>query len=311
MHYLRPAMNITDLLILGKIAYQNNLNSDFLFIDNFFKEVYGKNSLLLLQGSNTAKRRCRMKLNKQSLWIIVIFVAMAVIIPIVIQVVFVPDYKQALIAAKWSAGEFLGYCGAILGALSTIVAIILTINFTVENQKIERKLAIKPYLHSDHHPIYNLKEIPENNIMYVIIGNDYMCSVDKPHVLIKACEKTDPFSEVTNLILFRTHHHLLKYELSNVGAGNAINVSIIINNRPFNTPVALPLSTTLKFIFMLKDEILIDDQKMMEIVITYSDIASIASYEQKEIIKFFRDSQDSLLTTSQKNEWLLSNPVEK
>ena len=164
-------------------------------------------------------------------------------------------------------------------------------------------------MHLWHSHLLNFNELSDN-LIYFTIGNEFEYSNEMPFCMRKVCGEKDAFGKVTEMCGFRMHNHAILYALSNVGSGNALNVEISINGHQFNIPMAIPLNTTLRFVLLLKEELLIEDKKELKIAITYSDVASIARYEQNEKIELLRDPKDECLTSWQDINWFWSNPIE-
>jgi len=79
-------------------------------------------------------------------WIYVIFfVTTVILIPLIINIFFKIQSPCYLFSAEWSAGEFLGFYGTVLGAVVTIVAIITTIKITKKQNEIQHKHFIAEY----------------------------------------------------------------------------------------------------------------------------------------------------------------------
>lgn len=60
--------------------------------------------------------------------------ALIIVLPIAIHFLFKQDFNIKWLYAEWSAGDVLGYCGTIIGALATIIAVYITIKHTKEEQ---------------------------------------------------------------------------------------------------------------------------------------------------------------------------------
>jgi hypothetical protein len=147
------------------------------------------------------------------------------------------------LVAEWDAGDLLSYCGAVLGAAATIVEIILTIKFTSENQKSERKLSIKPCLHTTYTPRFIRIEtiIKEGHAVYVTYTVDedenIGSSQEPPHILKKAQE--DKVKGILDSLAFYRDYHIIHYTIYNVGAGNAISMKFTIDGKQIMQPFSL------------------------------------------------------------------------
>jgi hypothetical protein len=152
------------------------------------------------------------------------------LLPIVIvHILFKIPAPFEWVVPNWNAGEILGYFGNALGAVTTITAIVITILFTQENQKSERKLSIKPHLQTEYQPIFNLDTAIEqkNNqavfIEYPFDENEKIGSTyDPPYILEKYNRKKDPESEILNKLESYRSFYIIKFSIRNVGAGKGV-----------------------------------------------------------------------------------------
>lgn len=239
-----------------------------------------------------------------------------ILLPIVIvhSLFKIPAPYEWLIA-NWNAGEILGYSGDVLGAVATIIAIVLTILFTQENQKSERKLSVKPHLQTEYQPIFNLDiaiEQKNNRKVFIIyplnedegIGSTY----DPPYILEKY-NKKDLESAILNKLEFLRSYYIIKYTLRNVGAGNAVNLTFTLNDKPVVTPFSLIVSDEKVFMIILKTELIRDTTRSLNFKYVYQDVASIAKYEQHETI-ILRKEESGNLNSSQNVNDIISQPEE-
>ena len=222
-----------------------------------------------------------------------------------------------LVANNWTAGDVLVYIGEVLGAVATISAIILTIIFTQENQKNERKLSIKPHLHAEHQPIFKTDRVKEqvaNRAIFIVFplneSENVTSSYEPPYILTKSNEdqQKDPIREILTTLDFCRKYYVLQYTISNVGAGNALNLIFKINDKPVIQPFSLTVNNTKTFVVLFKAELL-DKPCSIQFKYDYQDVASIARYEQQETIVLFREDNSSL-NISQQIDKVLSQPKE-
>lgn len=124
------------------------------------------------------------------IWICIIVILIVLIsIPFIIN----ESYKAGEgYITMWGAEELLAFYGNLLAAVATIVSVIITILFTVNNQKKERKLAVKPFLQSESHPIFSPKEAcakQGNKTIYLTYPHDgtqgVSSSLSPPYILEK------------------------------------------------------------------------------------------------------------------------------
>lgn len=219
------------------------------------------------------------------------------------------------LVANWKAGEVLGYCGTVLGAATTITAVVLTIIFTQENQKGERKLSIKPRLQTEYQPIFDrekaIKQVTNRAVFVEYpfdekegISNSY----DLPY-LLKKFEKKNSTDEIINGLDFSRRCYIIQYNVSNVGAGNAVNLFFTIDNNTVMPPFSLTANNTKVFVIILKAELLKDNTRPIHFKFKYEDVASIARYEQNEKIILLADD-NGFLNSSQNMNDVISVPVE-
>ncbi len=237
-------------------------------------------------------------------------------IPVGINWVYKFPASLPIFAMDWEAKDVLSFYGSLLGAAATIFVLTETINFTRENQKEERKLSIKPYLETQKYNYTDFENLPDDkDIIYMEIKPNIITYQGAlPEEIRDIIEiKNQKISDQDYIMKSKKYFeqkYLLYYEISNCGAGNAINVVMKINNKPVGHSFCITTSSPKKFMFILNrallDEIEKSDYKI-EICFEYSDIASISNYSQTETIMFFNRNN---LITYQKDSGMLSKPKE-
>lgn len=216
---------------------------------------------------------------------------------------------------NWTAGDVLLYCGAVLGASATILAIILTIIFTQKNQKDERRLSIKPHLQTEHQPIFNTdKAISQvsNKAVFVIFPHNESESIGstyEPPYILRKPEETAKEREIISVLDFSRRYYIIQYTLSNVGAGSALNMSFTIDDKVVIPPFSLRVNDAKVFVIILKAELLKETTRSLRFKYEYQDVASIAQYEQHETIVLFKEGNGSL-NSRQLTKDVISQPRE-
>ena len=240
---------------------------------------------------------------RNNIALIIVFGVLAVIIPLIVHFIFVPQGQSAPIESRWKAGEFLEYCGSALGAIATILVLIYTISFTIKNQekeqtffirnqRAERKLEIKPHLYSNYKSLASIPELPSygSDTIYITIGHSVNCNFEVPRINPHASENAEPATRLCLDLIFLRTNYVILYELSNVGAGNALNLEFWYNNHLIMPAFALLVNAKKFFVIILKDEILIDNNHhFINFNLRYSDVASLGRYEQIERFDFYRE----------------------
>lgn len=69
-----------------------------------------------------------------------------VVVPALTQCAFTVYAPHPLFAATWTAGEFLGYVGGIIGAVATIIAVRMTIQFERDERLDDQRLNVRPLI---------------------------------------------------------------------------------------------------------------------------------------------------------------------
>lgn len=260
-------------------------------------------------------------LNKYKKSIIWFFVIGIIGIPLLIHIAFKVNPSIDFFVAVWDAGDVLSFYGSILGAVSTVLAIMVTIKFTLENQKEERKLSIRPYLQVQKQYYTNFDSLPiGTDVVYVDIRNGVIESqsgaFDEIYDIINPKEKKYNV-EISNQAVYAANvsnylkdRYLLYYEISNCGAGNAINVSLNINDSKNILNFCVTTTEPKKIMFVLNRELLnLNKKYKFRFSLTYSDVASLGKYSQEEELTFTSNSAGDLITTKMSNSYL-TDPVE-
>lgn len=255
-----------------------------------------------------------LKFLKSKSWVFIYFGVTFVLIPLLVHIAYRTPALTDYFVSIWLCGDILTYYGSIIGVLSTIIIFSLTIQYNRESDYENRKNSVRPYLSSEHHPLYKLIEVTEDkDLVFITVSNNISSSKDIPYGYKSAYTHNPTYKPNKNIekrANFIKTHHVLSYTLSNVGAGNAVNVDIKINNKLFMPSFAISTNKDITLIFVLLDKILEGNRKTIELRFEYEDILSTGLYYQTEKIEFFRDEKDDSLSTSQNIEWLLSKPQE-
>ena len=108
---------------------------------------------------------------------------------------------------------------------------------------------------------------------------------------------------------FFKHNYILQIDMYNNGAGNAIDVEYKMNDRPLVFSYSITTDKPKRLVFILNDDMLENNESTLSFVLEYSDVASLARYQQKETINFFRNTEGDL-GISQFSADFLTKPVE-
>jgi fumarate reductase subunit D len=240
----------------------------------------------------------------------ILIILFIVIIPIVtVNLLFKITAPYPWLEAEFTSGELLSYMGSVTGAVATLLAVVLTIVFTVENQKREKKLSLKPILDTEHNPKFaRIDQLIVDGVIYVqypFPTNGGVASSLNPAYPIKQIDIKDQAA----IAKFYQEYYIILYEVKNIGAGNAANVEFSIDGFPVIPPFSLTRESLKEFMIIFGAEILVDGDKEVTMSFEYTDIESLGKYKQQEEIILIREENNSL-SSSQKLNGVLSTPVE-
>jgi hypothetical protein len=252
----------------------------------------------------------------------IICVFFSIIVPIVINWLYKTSSPYPIFKMTSEAKDVLSFYGSLLGAASTVLALVLTIKFTINNQKEERKLSIKPYLQTHKYQYTKIEEIPNDKMFFLTInkgGITYQESLPKDikelknkHLRLKnkRYNKDDEKKSIEiEVDEYFKKNIVMLYEIENCGAGNAIDVEFKICEMQSIKKCCITTSVSKQLILIINGTLLTYGACHMKVCITYSDIASLGRYCQEEC--FLLDRNDfNRLQIVQNEEDLLTVPEE-
>lgn len=258
-------------------------------------------------------------LGKHKIRIIVIAIAVFFFPLVAIHLLFIIHLPWTWLQAQWSAGEVLEYCGSIVGAVATIIAIILTILMTydlhnkeIKSQERKYKLSIKPHLQTSHNNINRNDAIKlcDGKTIYVTYpledGNETPGSSFSLPFLVEKNTSASSVQNVMDELIFMKEHYIIRYSISNVGAGNAINIQFSINEKSVVPGFSLVVNDQIVFVFVFAASLLRQNSREINFNFEYNDVASIGKYEQHEKIALYVDGET--LNSSQCTTDMISMP---
>ena len=255
------------------------------------------------------------------------FILFIFLIPMAINWIYEQPAIVPLFAMSWEARDVLGFygslLGAVIGAAAAIYVLRKTIQFTVNSQKEERKLAVRPYLETRKYHYTDFSKISsgENTVFLLISKALIVYQAEVPDDIIDKQKQIDRYrkSNLKNPLGidleeyvgtgYLAKNYILQIDVVNCGAGNAINVEFTLNQRPLSQAFCVTTQTPKRFICILNEDLINGDENLLEFSLKYGDISSSAMYLQTEKIWFYRGC-DNKLTTSQRSGDLLTPPIE-
>lgn len=246
------------------------------------------------------------------------------IVPLGIDWAFKKPALCPVLQVAWKVEDALSFYGSLLGAAATIFVLLRTIKFTVDNQKEERRLSIKPYLETTRYGYTNPLTIPdEQGVVYISLSKhgcvyrgtlpEDIVSVQKMHRDLQKrlsvdSDEQEAFDSCVNSISKEKYH--LLYEVANCGAGNAVNVQFRIDKYEPLSSFCITTTQSKKFMLILNKNLFnSNNEYLINIRFEYDDIASLTHYYQYESISFTQDKTGEL-KTFQKASSMLSKPIE-
>lgn len=258
-------------------------------------------------------------------YIIVAFVALLLVVgvPLVMTWIGNQPNEDPVLEMKDYMEYYGSIVGSLIGAIATVLVLVKTIDFTVKNQKDERKLSVRPYLELSKYHITKLEELSnsENTVFLEISKGLIESQVVIPERIARMKETAKKLAdsrvpdETDKVVLdwsvstFFKHNYILQIDMYNNGAGNAIDVEYKMNDRPLVFSYSITTDKPKRLVFILNDDMLENNESTLSFTLEYSDVVSLARYQQKESINFFRATNGDLMI-SQFRDDLLTKPVE-
>ena len=185
----------------------------------------------------------------------------------------------------WDAKDVLAYYGAALGAVCTVIALIMTILYTEFQRKESRKNEIKPLLDCDSE----------------MLGANSSIDKESECILLK-------FERLSSSSTIGTEQYndiksgkciCIKYLIENLGSGNAIMVNFAINGHTVLRPFHIKINTK-KTVYILMYQNYLDDLfTTLNINLYYRDTDELAYYCQKEVLSY-SDNVKALISITDK-----------
>ncbi len=219
------------------------------------------------------------KWQKREKVIFITLLVCIVIIPLIIHILFKIDIKIKFLYANWSAGDILQYAGTILASLLAIAGVYFTIKEGRSNNLENKIIETKPYLKTKITQLISFEEqetLDDNNNIVCIwdfcgTSSFNLVNIQGKRDFYKYHQKND----VNNYFIF-------KYEISNIGLGNAMNLEFNLCHSKFFPKTIICKGQVLELYIVLDRNIISTNGLMLEMKFEYKDILNINTYEQHE-----------------------------
>ena len=171
-----------------------------------------------------------------------------------------------------SNSDWAGFIGSYIGGIATIVAVVITIVYTnrenrnraasaeVEKRE-ERRKSIKPYLETRCAYVEKEQEMKENDRLFIFQNN------------ICTSVKTELSAMASKAMQMKNIPYVFDYKIMNAGAGNAVNMIVIING--FAERIVVLKGETVNLYMLMNSP-----NVQVEVELDYWDIESIGHYKQ-------------------------------
>lgn len=217
---------------------------------------------------------------KTSVICVVALIVVAIIVPFAISAVFKIHPHRHIFSAEWTADGYLGYIGALIGAVATIYAVRITIVNERKRQEEERIILAKPWLSSETLLLCSNKDILEEEngktTFAALNGELFGSSKEVPWSVKKGTHEINKTDCV------------IRYEIMNAGGNTATRLKLTLDGYPLFPDFALAKDQVKKIIFVLP---LREGEKQSRYVLKfeYGDVVSSTTYSQIEALNIMQD----------------------
>ncbi len=219
---------------------------------------------------------------------IIAIVVLALTTLLVVHVVFLIPAPFKWLQANWTADGILAFLGAIVAAISTIFVFAKTLEYNRKKDNDDKKFQIKPCLFTTvdlFDMLSENKEIDENAIV-INIDETIYCTKTTLRGYQKKYFSLDS-RERTKIINRQDNYYDIKYCITNVGVGNAVNLTLKIDDRQAANSLALQVGKCNYYIISLNRGLLNKDKDYIKLDLIYYDATFNCKYIQKETLRFF------------------------
>lgn len=262
-------------------------------------------------------------LRKNKLPIILFLLVSIVVIPFVIHILFKVYLGDEFLVAEWTAGDALGYCGALLASVATVFGVFLSINYAQSNYRqdlIDRSLPFISIINRLYKPTINTYlwdsdsnsssysptefDYPIEQWFFVIQKNRKVTAVSGLSPAQQALVSSNGFhwkEENSEKVLYSKNLLYHPMDIENVGNGAATSFSVGLYIPPYDSidnPYCFSLARSLKIGEKIKMIIFCEDIcesniGEYELCVSYYDIFG-NKYEQLFEYRIFKNDQNQL-----------------
>lgn len=250
-------------------------------------------------------------------WVFIIAgLVLAIFGPVVINELYIKNEGYITV---WRGEDVLAYYGSLLGASATIIALVATICFTINNQKKERKLSVRPYLQRNLQLLDKYEDKLFENVAIFIKCSDNLLETysnlpdDMKDIKIlqeRLRGNKDVSGSISLLITIGDVNKkvfgdncVLIYELENYGSNTALDIELGFNDLTLPWKFCIRANEKKKLVLIVDGRV-----TQANISFEYFDVYSLGKYRQKEALSISKDDEGWLCIIDKDN--MLTSPEE-
>lgn len=259
--------------------------------------------------------------------IIILFVAVAISIPFVINELYLKNDGYITI---WGAEDVFAFWGDVVGAGATVLAVIYTILYTEFTRKKDKQINVQPYINTSF-SIWKSEDVEKKQWDYeyaIVFGKDKNLygTIEFPYPISSAraadnLVMTEKNKDIVLQIELESakakleslkNFFILDYEIENVGINTAIDVKLLINRHKAPLPFPVTVNKSRKYLFVCDLSTLQENEDWtLQIEMCFCNIYKSAGYVQRESFTIHRNADDEKTLQLSKNfEQALTVPKE-
>jgi len=245
------------------------------------------------------------KWQKKEIIIFIVLAALIVIIPIIIHILFKFDIGIEFLASTWESGDILQYAGTILASLLAIAGVYFTIKESRINNLENKVIENKPYLKTKITQLISFTEtetLKDNKNIVCILDSNGVCSFSLSNMQGK--KELIAYNEKHNI----RNNFLFKYEIKNIGLGNAMSLDLKMCNSNLFPKTIICKGDVLE-LYTFEDKNLINNGLVIDIKFEYKDIIDVNTYEQHERLSVAYNKKEKSYIYNRDFEDEISEPV--
>lgn len=194
-----------------------------------------------------------------------------------------------------SPDGWISFVGNILGAVATIIAVILTIKFEISQSKKHDIISAKPWITSNFDLLTSISAIQklksENATFVYLTEGSWGSTKEVPYY-------------ITEDYVFNNDRCIVKYEFENAGANSATCLDFCINNSKLFPLFALPVNKKKTLVLVLP--LMNNEKTEFQLSFNYGDVVSKTKYRQQETLTVIKENNG--VTLIQEIDDMLSEP---